>query len=181
MHLKNDECIYQFNLPIGVVQLQQEFNALELRIYNKESNLTGGFNSTWYDEEMSIRARKTSKYIIDELAFLPETNRIKSILDNVLLTSVTPIFTLQRKNFDLPMHTDPPDLLAAINIILPGSSAKVSFLDYGEFSYKIAILNVQKPHYVKKSSTDRKMIKYCIKDISYNECVERLKLWQNTY
>lgn len=182
LNLKNNnEYIYEFELAIDHIQLEKEFSTLDLKIYNKETDSTDGFNSVWFGEEMSIRARKTSNYIINELSILPETHRIKLILDKIFSTSVVPIFTMQRKNFDLPVHIDPPNLQAAVNIILPGSLSKVYFLDGGEFEYKTAILNVQKPHGVKKTATDRRMIKYCIRDISYDTCVERLKLWQNTY
>lgn len=182
MNIKSHDCIYELSLDIDLSKLSDEFSLSELKIYNIKTDSTAGFSSTWIDEKMNIRARKTSEYLDSEsLKLFPETLRIKNKLESILLSDVNAIFTLQRKNFDLPAHTDPIGIKAAINIILPGNTATVSFLNYGDFSYNFAVLNVQLPHYVKKTATDRCMVKYCVTDISYDQCVERIKKWQQSY
>ena len=181
MNIKSHDCVYELSLDADLSKLSAEFDLSELKIYDIKTDSTSGFSSTWIDEKMNIRARKTSEYLDNEsLKLFSETYRIKTKLESILLSEVNAIFTLQRKNFDLPAHIDPPDIKAAINIILPGNDATVSFLNYGDFNYKVAVLNVQLPHYVKKTATDRRMVKYCVTDISYNQCVERIKKWQES-
>lgn len=154
--------------------LINEFKSIKLGIYNPNNDYTSGIHTTtWYSDLPNITDRKISPFITESsLNTLPETKRIQEKLSIILDAEVKPIFTLQRKKKLLPLHIDPPDMPAAINIIVGNSGSGVYFKDTDTiYNYKIALLNISKFHCVTEDKEqDRMLVKFCIMNKSYADC-----------
>lgn len=162
------------NLEFNESKLITEFKSIKLGIYNPHNDYTAGVHTTtWFKEIPEISIRKISPFLSnDALDSLPETNRILSELRKLLNTDINVIFTLQRKNKYLPLHKDPPDILAAINIVIGNTNAGVYFLESNNtYHYKIALLNIQEFHSVAADEENERMIiKFCISKKTFSDC-----------
>ena len=83
-------------------------------------------------------------------------------------------FIIQDANTCVPMHSD-SGTICSVNILLEENSAPITFEDIGDVHYKCALVNVGgKRHMVKSWPEERVLLKYSIKNRSYEECLRRI-------
>ena len=85
-------------------------------------------------------------------------------------------FFILIENVEIPPHKDMGHK-ACINIVLTDDPAPIKYKDYGEATYKNAILNVMKRHSV-NAGPERKMIKFQLSNIYYQEAVD---IWNKNH
>jgi hypothetical protein len=104
-----------------------------------------------------------------------EINRINEFLKDVTGTKdIRPRIFEQDAGFEVPYHQD-LGTLCSINMILDNAAAPITFEDVGDFSYKCALLNLQKQHMVKAFEQQRNLLKFSIFDLEFNEVKEKLQ------
>ena len=83
-------------------------------------------------------------------------------------------FIRQDANTHVPMHSD-SGTICSVNIILEEDAAPITFEDIGDVYYRCAFVNVGgKRHAVKSWPEERWLLKYSIKDRSYEECLRKI-------
>tara|TARA_B110000285_G_C15022105_1_gene562154 strand:- start:230 stop:751 length:522 start_codon:yes stop_codon:yes gene_type:complete len=165
--------VHHLKLECDFEELKKEIKQLKVSPYNlrDKNNWDESLKAKWRDKELNVRHRKTSGYIDCEGK---EINRIVEYFKNILNCEIKPVYTIQRKNTELPMHRDSEVMLASINILLEDNYIPITFEDIGEVNYKIALINISKYHMVKSQDIDRELLKLCIFNKSFNECKELL-------
>ena len=87
---------------------------------------------------------------------------------------VVPNFIKQDANTHVPMHRD-SGTICSINILLDEDSGPITFEDIGDIYYRIAFVNVGgKRHMVKPFPKERILLKYSVKDKSYEDCLRKI-------
>lgn len=172
--------IYHLNIEYDKSKLMEEFNSATLSIYDpsiKEKISDDWSSVKWEKEEISIRSKKTSGFLKNPSEF-PEVFRILKQLNDLLDTQIEVMFTVQRKNKTLPMHTDHQDFPSAVNIVIGDNIAGIKYNDHEEFFYNCALINTQEYHGVKSTPAERIIVKYSIFNKKFNESKNCLKVYE---
>jgi len=146
-------CLYELNYQYdNNILLDEALNIGEWKNFKDPSN-NHVFNH-WYYKSIDNRY---AKEIVDYFS-------------NKIDVDIRARFFYQKSNWTLPFHKD-RGTQCSINFILNDTNDKVSFRD-GDFSYKCALLNLQKEHAVVNPKSDRIMMKLSIFDKPYNEVLK---------
>ena len=87
---------------------------------------------------------------------------------------IVPNFIRQDANTHVPMHRD-SGTICSVNIILEEGLAPITFEDIGDIHYRCAFINVGgQRHAVQAWPEERWLLKYSIKDRSWEECVRKI-------
>ena len=149
-------------------KLIEESKKLEWSPFEKATGKTGNF----FDH---VPDWLTSK--IDNIIEFPEVERIHRILEYVTESKdIRPRFYRQKKNFEIPPHKD-LNTTCAVNFLVSQEPGPITFTDIGDIYYKVALLNLQQEHSVKKSEGERILLKFSFFDVSYEECKDKLKIF----
>jgi hypothetical protein len=120
--------------------------------------------------------------MFDEYKFqndCPEMKRLTVDFGNIIGSKdITPFFVHQEKDSDFPFHID-MGFQCAINVIVKGGDTPILFRDNDkihEYHYENALLNICNIfHSVPvQQDTNRMLLKFRIKDISYEDASKRM-------
>ena len=104
-----------------------------------------------------------------------ESGRLQKLFMKIFEKQVIVKYFDLKENAEIPAHKDLGHR-SCINIILDGS-APVCFRNGPEETYECAMLNVSKRHWVPAGSR-RKMVKFIIFDLFFDEAFERWNVWK---
>lgn len=110
----------------------------------------------------------------DSLENYPETARITRYFANkVGSNDMRPRYYKLEPNSTVPEHID-HNTKCGINIILSEQAGPVEFRDYGQYEYRVALLNTSKLHSVPSYPEERILLKMSIMDIDFDIAKRRL-------
>ena len=123
----------------------------------------------WFDNPPTWLQSHCEEHKLDKNS---EIKNVYEQLRNMLKTKVIKArFYKQLKNSELPMHYDMKATRCTVNIILSDDYAPITFEEYGDITYKAALLNLQKKHAVKAHPKERLLIKFSMTDIEYEDAL----------
>ena len=157
-----NDYITHIDIEYNKEALLKEFDSAELIPYTPSRPTKG---ESWFSYQPDWLTMT-----VDDYRFFPEMDKIREYIVSVYGFEPTGKMFQLSDNVEVPAHKDMGHK-ACINIVLSDDPAPVYYRDYGEVTYKNAILNVSKRHGVKAGPT-RKMIKFQLGDIYYKEAVD---------
>ena len=86
---------------------------------------------------------------------------------------IVPSFLHQDPNTIVPQHRD-SKTLCSVNVLTVDDCSPITFEDVGDITYDCALINTRQRHMVKPHPEDRYLLKFSVKDKTYEECYERL-------
>ncbi len=140
-----------------------ELNNAELVPYIPSRPTKG---KTWFEDQVDWLT-----LTINDYSQFPEAERIKDLLTSIYGFEPVGKFFQLSPNVEIPPHTDMGHR-ACLNIVLSKDPAPIVYRGHGEELYTCAILNVAKRHGVAAGPVTRKMIKFQLDNIFYDEAVE---------
>jgi len=171
--MNQNDFICHLSFEFDKDKLMHDLDDQKLSYYNlrDRDNWSDSYKAVWEDKEVNIRHRKTTGFIDQENN---ELGRIVDFFKNILQCDIKPVYTVQRKDTELPMHRDSDVMPASINFLLDDGYAPITFKDYGDIDYKTALVNISKYHMVKPQDKERALLKLCIYNKTFEDCREAL-------
>ena len=148
--------------------LLKEFDSAELIPYTPSRPIRG---ESWFSHQPDWLT-----LTVENFTNFPEVKKIYDYISSIYQFEPTCKFFKLNENVEIPPHKDMGHK-ACINIVLTEDPAPIKYKDYGEVTYTTAILNVMKRHSV-NAGPERKMIKFQLSDIYYNEAVD---IWNTNH
>jgi hypothetical protein len=162
MNSDYQDLINHIELEYDKEALIKEFDSAKLIPYTPSRQTKG---DTWFSYQPDWLT-----LTIEDYSTFPEMLRLKNYVDSTYgFETIGKMFQLT-ENVEIPAHKDMGHR-ACVNIVLSEDPAPVYYKDFGEVTYTCAILNVARRHGV-RSGPKRKMIKFQLGKLFYNEAVE---------
>jgi len=163
--------IFNIKFDVDKEKLLQESKHFRPKL--GEDCQVGYGSAVWEDKVIGDRDRTNSGFI-GKSQMTEEIKRVVDFFEEKLGVGVLPIFTTQRPNKELFMHTDPKEMKCAINFVISGNTSPITFKDGGDFFYESAVVNVSEMHCVKPQKEKRILFKLCINDLTFEEVKGKL-------
>lgn len=140
-----------------------EYRPLEIKTFQAQDSWFE-YAPTWKYGRCDGK-RNTAKRYVKEL---------EDFFTNLFDAEIVTNFIRQDANTHVPMHSD-SGTICSVNILLEEDSAPITFEDIGDVYYRCAFVNVGgKRHMVKSWPEERVLLKYSIKNRSYEECLRKI-------
>ena len=162
------QCITNIELNYNKELLLKEFDSTKLIPYTPSRSIKGKSWFSYQPDWLTLTLEDFTNY--------PELKKIYDYISNIYKFKPTCKFFKLNENVEIPPHKDMGHK-ACINIVLTDDPAPIKYKDYGEATYKNAILNVMKRHSV-NAETKKKMIKFQLSNIYYQEAVD---IWNKNH
>ena len=162
-----DNYYAHLNIDINydVLRLESEminYRPLEIKTFQAQS--------TWFEYAPTWKYGRCDGYNNQSKRYV---KKLEEYFTEMFDAFIVPNFIKQDANTEVPMHSD-SGTICSVNIMLEDDCAPITFEDIGDVYYKCAFVNVGKRHMVKAWPEERILLKYSIKDRSYEDCLRRI-------